>query len=132
MHFGFQFDVCEKFCSLMDLPEMKVWCIRKRGDQCKVIKSNKIILEENKMSKSEIGNQIFSLIEEVLNEESKKIKSFDDDISEILDSVGFVTLIVEIETFFDIEINDDDYEVYKINTINKLADLVETYMEKKN
>ena len=84
------------------------------------------------MSKSEIGNQIFSLIEEVLNEESKKIKSFDDDISEILDSVGFVTLIVEIETFFDIEINDDDYEVYKINTINKLADLVETYMEKKN
>ena len=47
---------------------------------------------------------------------------------DVLDSIEFVTLIVEIETEFEIEIDDSDYDMEKLGDIHKLAELVEKYM----
>lgn len=83
------------------------------------------------MTNNEIGNKVSNIIGEVLQNGKTVPESFDADISQLLDSIEFVTLIVEIESMFEIEIDDDDFEISKLDTINKIVELINTYLEKK-
>ncbi len=75
-------------------------------------------------------NQIISKIKDIMNEvlEPEKAAKCDGDLLDVLDSIEFVTIIVEIETEFDIEIDDNDYELENMNTLPKMAELVEKYL----
>lgn len=83
------------------------------------------------MTNNEIGNKVSTIIGEVLQNGKAVPESFDADISQLLDSIEFVTLIVEIESMFDIGIDDDDFEVSKLDSINKIVELINTYLENK-
>lgn len=63
--------------------------------------------------------------------DADKVARGDGDLLEVLDSVEFVTLLVEIETEFDIEIDDSDYELKKMSTVSRIAELVEKYLNRK-
>lgn len=79
------------------------------------------------MSRNEISNKIYEIMQEVFGSE-KNIQGMDEDLLDKLDSIEFVSLIVEIETEFLIEIDDNDYELEKMSTVNKIAELVEKYL----
>ena len=79
------------------------------------------------MNRNEACEKILEILSEVLEEKKECPSTYDEDISERLDSIEFVMLIVEIENGFDIKVLDDDFE--NVNTINKLADLVFKYKE---
>lgn len=81
------------------------------------------------MSRDEISKKIYEIMKEVFGEE-KNIQGLDEDLLDKLDSIEFVSLIVEIETEFLIEIDDQDYELEKMSTVNKIAELVERYLNK--
>ena len=85
--------------------------------------------KENIMSRDEISKKIYEIMKEVFGEE-KNIQGLDEDLLDKLDSIEFVSLIVEIETEFLIEIDDQDYELEKMSTVNKIAELVERYLNK--
>ena len=85
--------------------------------------------KENIMSRDEISKKIYEIMKEVFGEE-KNIQGLDEDLLDKLDSIEFVSLIVEIETEFLIEIDDKDYELEKMSTVNKIAELVERYLNK--
>ena len=78
------------------------------------------------MEISSIETKIMDIMKEVLDEE--KIANCDGNLLDVLDSIEFVTLIVEIETEFEIEIDDSNYDMEKLGDIHKLAELVEKYM----
>ena len=78
------------------------------------------------MEISSIETKIMDIMKEVLDEE--KIANCDGNLLDVLDSIEFVTLIVEIETEVEIEIDDSDYDMEKLGDIHKLAELVEKYM----
>lgn len=78
------------------------------------------------METSKIVSKIYEIMHEVLD--ADKVARGDGDLLEVLDSIEFVTLIVEIETEFDIEIDDSDYELEKMSTVSKIAELVEKYL----
>lgn len=80
------------------------------------------------MSKKDICEKLYVIIKQVLEEEGKLPASFDDNLSDKLDSIEFVMVIVEIENQFRIKIDDDDFEIANIASIDKLADLVIRYM----
>jgi len=80
------------------------------------------------MNKNEICDKLYLILKQVLEEEEKLPESFDENISEKIDSVEFVMLIVEVENQFQIKINDDDFEIEKIASIDKLADLIIKYL----
>lgn len=79
------------------------------------------------MNRNEISNKIYEIMQEVFGSE-KNIQGMDEDLLDKLDSIEFVSLIVEIETEFLIEIDDNDYELEKMSTVNKIAELVEKYL----
>lgn len=81
------------------------------------------------MSKNEISEKIMEMLTTVLEEKGSYPSTFDEDISEVMDSVEFVMLIVEIENEFNIKIADDDFEIENVNTISKFADIVLKYKE---
>lgn len=80
------------------------------------------------MNKNEICEKLYSIFKEVLKEEEKLPSKFDENISEKLDSIEFVMIIVEIENQFQISIDDNDFEIDKIASIDKLADLILKYI----
>ena len=49
---------------------------------------------------------------------------------EILDSFGFVSLIVYIEETWNIQIDDSDFTMDKMGSIDKIVDLVDQYVSK--
>lgn len=79
------------------------------------------------MKKNEICKKIREVLNEVVEESEKMPTTFDEDIVELMDSIEFVMLIVEIENEFGIKIDDDDFEIENVNTISKFADLVIKY-----
>lgn len=81
------------------------------------------------METSRIVRKIYKIMNEVLD--ADKVARGDGDLLEVLDSVEFVTLLVEIETEFDIEIDDSDYELKKMSTVSRIAELVEKYLNRK-
>ena len=86
------------------------------------------------MNRNEVCEEILKMVSKVIDERKKSapvIKRIVDDISEKLDSVEFVMLIVDIENKFGVSVSDDDFEIERVNTVDKLADLVCNYKENK-
>ncbi len=83
------------------------------------------------MNKNEVCEEILKMVSKVIDERKGLPTSFSDDISEKLDSVEFVMLIVDIENKFGVSVSDDDFEIERVNTVDKLADLVCNYKENK-
>lgn len=81
------------------------------------------------MGKNEISEKIMEMLTTVLEEKESYPSTIDEDISELMDSIEFVMLIVEIENEFNIKIADDDFEIENVNTISKFADMVLKYKE---
>ena len=80
------------------------------------------------MRKEEISNKIFQIVRKIVtNEETINLK-YDDDIRYMLDSIQFVTLIVEIESTFNVEVRDEDFEIEKLGSIEKITELILSYM----
>lgn len=80
------------------------------------------------MRKEEISNKIFQIVRKIVtNEETLNLK-YDDDIRYMLDSIQFVTLIVEIESTFNVEVRDEDFEIEKLGSIEKITELILSYM----
>lgn len=52
-------------------------------------------------------------------------KYLQDDLG--LDSLSMVTLLIEIEDTFDIELEESDMNPYDLNTVEDIIDLVEKY-----
>ena len=82
------------------------------------------------MNKNEVCEEILKMVSKVIDERKELPTSFSDDISEKMDSVQFVMLIVDIENKFGVSVSDDDFEIERVNTVDKLADLVCNYKEK--
>ena len=51
---------------------------------------------------------------------------------EVLDSAGVIELIVYVEATWNIEISDEDITKERMGSLNKLADLVLNYADRKN
>lgn len=81
------------------------------------------------MQKDEIGQKVVGILEKVLDSKEKLPKAYDQDISPVLDSIRFVSLIIEIETTFNMEIDEDDFEISKLDTVEKIIDLVSGYLK---
>lgn len=70
--------------------------------------------------------EVIASLRESLNKVAKK--SFDDvavDESLNLDSINRISLIVELEWVYDIEIDSDELDPEVFDTLNSLADLIE-------
>lgn len=79
------------------------------------------------MNKNEVCEKVMKILIKILKEKAEYPATFDEDISEMMDSVEFVMLIIEIEKEFNIKISDDDFDIENVNTVNKFADLVFKY-----
>ncbi len=75
-----------------------------------------------------ICEKVLSIIRSVLGDESLEL-DFDQDITKELDSIGFVTMVVELENIFDIELDDEDFELSKMGSINQIVELVYGYLK---
>lgn len=79
------------------------------------------------MTRQEVCDVVFKLINQILEEKNVKLNSAEEDISDLLNSIEFVTLVVEIESAFQIEFNDDDFDLDKMSSVNSIADLIMKY-----
>lgn len=79
--------------------------------------------------------EIFEKISEILCELSgiKEIKP-EDNLKEdlALDSLSMVTLLLEIEEIFEIELNESDMNPFDLNTVEDAVKLVEKYRGDEN
>jgi len=80
------------------------------------------------MDKKEICEKVFHILKQIFGDEENLPKTFEEEISGKIDSLKFVMLIVEIENQFYIEINEDDFEVNKLSSIEKIADIIIKYI----
>ena len=80
------------------------------------------------MEHSKICKEVHMLLEQICKHGETKHVSFEEDITVFLDSLMFVLLIVEIENKFGIEINDDDFDLSKMTSINDISSLIGTYL----
>lgn len=80
------------------------------------------------MDKQNIQEKIGEILEKVLGNNSSSNES-DMDFSKDIDSIKFVTIILEIENEFNIEIDDDDFDMDNFTSADKLVDLVLSYKE---
>ena len=81
------------------------------------------------MDKQNICEKIKAILNKVL--EGKTLANDDIDFSENMDSIEFVTLVIEIESEFEIEIDDNDFDMRNLSSINKITDLVYSYTQNK-
>lgn len=81
------------------------------------------------MDKRDICEKVNTILGKVLEDISVPDGN-DVDFSDRMNSIEFVTLLISIENEFDIEIDDDDFDMEKLSSVNKIADLVISYKEK--
>ena len=79
------------------------------------------------MTKNEICEKIFLILNQVFEDKGKVPKSLEESISDKIDSIEFVMIIVEIENQFEIKIDDDDFEIENVDSVGRLADLIIKY-----
>ena len=73
-----------------------------------------------------IEEKIKSILFELSGEEDiDNIASLQDDIA--LDSLAMVTLLIEVESAFDIQLDESDMNPFDLNTVQDLVDLVNKY-----
>lgn len=82
------------------------------------------------MKKNEVCMKVAEILQSVFEENIEVPLDYDDDIRNLLDSIQFVTLIVELESKFKIAITDEDFEIEKMCNIDKIADLIMSYIDK--
>lgn len=79
------------------------------------------------MERKLIADQILNVFRMVMKDE-KFNADFEEDITGGFDSIGFVTLVVELENKFDIEFDDEDFEMSKMKSVNQITDLIIKYL----
>ena len=79
------------------------------------------------MERKSIEDQILYVFRTVMKDDNFSA-DFDEDITGGLDSIGFVTLVVELENKFDIEFDDEDFELSKMKSVNQITDLIIKYL----
>lgn len=73
-----------------------------------------------------IEERIKSILFELSGEEDiDNIASLQEDIA--LDSLAMVTLLIEVESAFDIQLDESDMNPFDLNTVQDLVDLVNKY-----
>lgn len=83
------------------------------------IKSYYIFENGGTMYKEEIREQVIQIFEE---NGCTYIQDYDTEI--LLDSISFVSIVVGVEVFFDINIPDIKLRISELNTINKWENLI--------
>jgi len=68
-------------------------------------------------------------VEEIIYSVGMEVK---EDLSDQLDSLSFVTIIVEIEQAFGIEVPDDRLDFTELNTISGFTSLVQQLLNQEN
>ncbi|EEL61307.1 hypothetical protein COD78_28230 [Bacillus cereus] len=83
---------------------------------------------------TEIEKIVMETLKKVVEDSSKN----DDDFlnsnysdSGMLDSIAFVTLVVELEEIFDISIDDEYLQLKNLSTFNAITNMVKTLIELK-
>ena len=77
----------------------------------------------------------FKIIKEIISDISgvNEISLNDELQNDIgLDSLGLVTLLIELEKRFDIELNESDLNPFELTNVFDVVGLVNKYMEKSN
>lgn len=77
--------------------------------------------------------KVIKLLAEVLNLSYEKIAGINGDdnlIEYALDSLTAIELVVNLESEFDIEVDEDDLLIEKLDTINKIILLIKKYISK--
>ena len=69
------------------------------------------------MSKNDICEKVMGILKQILDYNNG-----------LIPTIEFVTFIVEIESEFEIEIDDDDFELNNMDTVEKIANLVTRYL----
>ena len=81
------------------------------------------------MSKNDICEKVMGILKQILDYNNGLIPTTcTEEFGERLSSIEFVTFIVEIESKFEIEIDDDDFELNNMDTVEKIANLVTRYL----
>ena len=78
------------------------------------------------MSKNDICEKVMGILKQILD--YLPLPTYTEEFGERLSSIEFVTFIVEIESEFEIEIDDDDFELNNMDTVEKIANLVTRYL----
>lgn len=80
------------------------------------------------MNKKEISEKILIILKKILEDDEKLPRTFDESISKNIDSLEFVLIIIEVEKTFEIEIDDKDFEIENVDSVNKLTDIIQKYI----
>lgn len=81
------------------------------------------------MEKNDICEQVLKVLKETIGDDERVLDTYDDDINDVLNSVEFICMVVELESIYNIELNDKDFEIGNMNTIRKFADLISNYIK---
>lgn len=81
------------------------------------------------MDNQNIKEKVTAILGKVLEGDSFP-SSNDVDFSNSINSIQFVNLLIEIENEFDIEIDDEDFNMKILSSVNRITDLVILYKEK--
>lgn len=89
----------------------------------------------NQVKLTEIEKLVMETLKKVVEDSYKN----DDDFlnsnysdSGMLDSIAFVTLVVELEEIFDISIDDEYLQLKNLSTFNSIVNMVKTLIKLKN
>ena len=78
-----------------------------------------------------VEEKVIEILKELSGEETiNETDSLKEDIH--LDSLGMVTLLVEIEDVFDIRLDESDMNPFDLITVQDVVNLVEKYMGDEN
>lgn len=120
------------FTLLFEGYAMLIMNMTKRIEFCVLnyISKLKKVVRRINMNSLQVSEEIMNLLKKIIPDENGLPVSKDENISEFFDSVKLVQLIIELEGKYNISFSDDDFEVKNFSTINKIADLVSSYISK--
>lgn len=76
----------------------------------------------------DIENKVFDLLKELSGNETIKLSdTLKNEIA--LDSLGMVTLLVEIEDVFQIELDESDMNPFELITVFDVVELIKRYLD---
>lgn len=85
------------------------------------------------MEMKAIIDGILDIINENIENANIKHDQLDEDLSQRgMDSIKFISIVIALETAFEIEYPDDFLLITQSNTLKKLADIVSETLKKKN
>lgn len=90
-------------------------------------------MEDQHMERKAIINGILDIINENIENVNITHDQLDEDLSTHgMDSIKFISIVIALETAFEIEYPDDFLLITQSNTLNKLANIVSEVLDKKN